>query len=324
MAEIDVLTAFAERAETLQLTMPAFSSATGIDITDGWHPVVKNSSTAPFIANDLKLDDQQRMLILTGPNMGGKSTYMRQVAIICLLAYSGSFVPATRAEIGPIDRIFTRIGASDDLAAGRSTFMVEMVETAHILKNATASSLVLLDEIGRGTSTFDGLSLAWACAQYLAQTTRAMTLFATHYFELTNLPDLYPGVSNVHMSAREHGGDIVFLYQVRRGPANQSYGIQVAKLAGVPDAVLAIARERLQAFEQSGFNPLQTDLFASGSTVVPAPTGNSGSSASNGIAALRDTLATMSLDELTPRDALSLLYELQEKIVAEEPVQGAE
>ena len=226
--------------------------------------MVKALSDAPFVPNDLTFSDKRRMCIITGPNMGGKSTYMRQVALIVLLGCTGSFVPASEARIGPIDRIFTRIGASDDLTGGRSTFMVEMTETANILHNATERSLVLLDEIGRGTSTYDGLALAWATAEHLARQTRALTLFATHYFELTTLAEVLPATENVHLAATEHEGSIVFLHSVQPGPASQSYGIQVARLAGLPDPVLIAARARLQALEQSqaGQDPVQKDLFS--------------------------------------------------------------
>lgn len=303
IAWIDVLSCFAERAESLDFCTPTLSPDIGINIEGGWHPVVKAASTAPFIGNDLSLSDAEHMLILTGPNMGGKSTYMRQTAIICLLAYCGSLVPARNARIGPIDRIFTRIGAADDLASGRSTFMVEMTETAHILHNATARSLVLLDEIGRGTSTYDGLALAWAVAEHLASQTRSLTLFATHYFELTSLPVTTTGVGNVHMSATEHGGDIVFLYRVEAGPASQSYGIQVAKLAGVPRSVLQQARVRLQSLEQAAVDPLQGDLF-----VAPAHTGEA---MSPGQTAALERLQALDVDEMSARQALNTLYELQ-------------
>jgi DNA mismatch repair protein MutS len=236
------------------------------------------------------------MLIVTGPNMGGKSTYMRQAALIVLLAYTGSFVPARAARIGPVDRIFTRIGASDDLSGGRSTFMVEMTEAANILHNATPSSLVLLDEIGRGTSTYDGLALAWACASYLARELRAFTLFATHYFELTVLAEQLPGVVNVHLAASEHRGQIVFLHAVREGPASQSYGIQVARLAGVPNAVLATARYKLEELETQAATAAsqpQIDLFAP-REVHP----------------LLQRLAATDADALSPRDAQALLYDL--------------
>ena len=232
IAELDVLCNFAERAESLDYRAPRLDEAPGMRIEGGRHPVVEQASSRPFIPNDVTLDDSRRMLVVTGPNMGGKSTLMRQTALIALLAYAGSFVPATSARIGPIDRIFTRIGAGDDLAGGRSTFMVEMTEMARILNNATPRSLVLVDEIGRGTSTYDGLALAWACARELAHRTRSFTLFATHYFELTELPRHADGVANVHLDAIEHGRKIVFMHRVKEGPANRSYGLAVAALAG--------------------------------------------------------------------------------------------
>jgi DNA mismatch repair protein MutS len=219
-------------------------------IDGGRHPVVERARQEPFIQNDLRLNEARRMLIITGPNMGGKSTYMRQSALIAVLAHVGSFVPAKRAILGPLDRIFTRIGASDDLAGGRSTFMLEMTETANILHNATDRSLVLMDEVGRGTSTFDGLSLAWACAAYIAREIRSFTLFATHYFELTSLAGEAPGVANVHVEAVEHGEKLVFLHSVRDGPANQSYGLQVAALAGIPKSVITQARRYLTELER--------------------------------------------------------------------------
>ena len=306
LAEIDVLCVFAERAYELGLVPPRLRPQTGLQIDGGWHPVVKAASTEPFISNDTLFDNERRMLVVTGPNMGGKSTFMRQTAVIALLAYCGSYVPAANAELGPIDQIFTRIGAADDLAGGRSTFMVEMTETAFILHNATEQSLVLLDEIGRGTSTFDGLALAWATAQRLAEL-RAMTLFATHYFEMTSLPDLMPGVANVHLAAAEHHGDIIFLYRVEAGPASQSYGIQVAKLAGVPEAVLEVASARLATYEQQAFNPLQADLFAANSK--PGLT----SEPSNTEHPLVTELAQTDVDGLNPRAALQLLYELRDR-----------
>src|SRR6202044_1281272 len=219
-------------------------------IDGGRHPVVERAGREPFVPNDLRFDDSRRMLIITGPNMGGKSTYMRQTALIVILAHVGSYVPARRCVLGPTDRIFTRIGASDDLAGGRSTFMLEMTETANILNNATAKSLVLMDEVGRGTSTFDGLSLAWACAAFIANKIRAFTLFATHYFELTSLAGEAPGVVNVHVEAVEHGETLVFLHSVKDGPANQSYGLQVAALAGIPGDVTADARRYLTELER--------------------------------------------------------------------------
>ncbi|HEX22160.1 MAG TPA: DNA mismatch repair protein MutS, partial [Chromatiales bacterium] len=249
LAELDALANLSERAEGLNLCQPEMSDRAGLLIEGGRHPVVEQVLDDPFIPNDVRFDEQRRMLIITGPNMGGKSTYMRQIALITLLAHVGSFVPATRAVIGPFDRIFTRIGASDDLAGGRSTFMVEMTETANILHNATERSLVLMDEVGRGTSTFDGLSLAWACAEQLAAKVRAFSLFATHYFELTSLPETLPNVANVHLDAVEHGDGIIFMHSVKEGPANQSYGLQVAALAGVPSAVIQRAREHLKRLE---------------------------------------------------------------------------
>ncbi|MGE3772610.1 MAG: DNA mismatch repair protein MutS, partial [Gammaproteobacteria bacterium] len=245
LAEIDVLAAFAERAETLQFQAPSFVAEPGIEIRQGRHPVVERIVETPFVANDLLLDDRRRMLVITGPNMGGKSTYMRQTALIAILAHVGSFVPAAHACFGPLDVIFSRIGASDQLSRGQSTFMVEMTETAAILRNATRASLVLIDEIGRGTSTFDGMSLAWAAAEHLARVNGSFTLFATHYFELTALAQELPAVANVRMDAVEHDERVVFLHAVREGPANQSFGLAVALLAGVPREVIARARERL-------------------------------------------------------------------------------
>jgi DNA mismatch repair protein MutS len=270
--------------------------------------VVRAQSADPFIPNDTHFADNRRMLIVTGPNMGGKSTYMRQCALIVLMAYCGSYVPAAAARIGPIDRIFTRIGASDDLAGGRSTFMVEMTETANILHHASAQSLVLLDEIGRGTSTYDGLALAWATARYLAEQLRAYTLFATHYFELTALSDTLPATANVHLAATEHDGRIVFLHSVDDGPASQSYGIQVARIAGLPEQVLGQARIRLQELEQAQAqtNPRQVDLFA---TDLVADTAVS--AAANATDALRTALSDVDPDALTAREALQLLYELK-------------
>jgi DNA mismatch repair protein MutS len=300
-AELDVLSSFAERAEALRFHPPEFVEALEIDIEQGWHPVVEQASSEPFVPNDLQLTDTTRMLIVTGPNMGGKSTYMRQSALIVLLAYTGSYVPAASAKIGPVDRIFTRIGAADDLSGGRSTFMVEMTETANILHNATRQSLVLLDEIGRGTSTYDGLALAWATASHLAQQTRAFTLFATHYFELTSLPEELAQCANVHLAATEHDGRIVFLHSVQPGPASQSYGVQVARLAGVPGQVIAAAQAHLQALEQqqADQHPRQPDLFAQTQIALPAPS------------PVETRLRELDVDQLAPRDALMLLYELQ-------------
>jgi DNA mismatch repair protein MutS len=302
LAELDVLANLAERADTLRLAPPVLSETAGIRIAGGRHPVVESVLDAPFVPNDLELSPERRMLIITGPNMGGKSTYMRQTALIVLMAHIGSFVPAESAEIGPIDRIFTRIGASDDLASGRSTFMVEMTETAHILHHATPASLVLMDEIGRGTSTFDGLSLAWAAAEHLARVIQAFTLFATHYFELIALPEECPAVHNVHLDAVEHKDGVVFLHAVKDGPANQSYGLQVAALAGVPRAVVQRAREKLVSLERQayaerprGTEALQLDLF---SEAEPHPA--------------LDFLKTVRPEETTPKQALELLYALKE------------
>ncbi|MFB2638832.1 DNA mismatch repair protein MutS [Shewanella bicestrii] len=305
-AELDVLSNFAERAETLGYTSPELSSEIGVKIEAGRHPVVERVSQTPFIANPVTLHNQRRMLIVTGPNMGGKSTYMRQVALITLMAHIGCFVPADRAIIGPIDRIFTRIGASDDLASGRSTFMVEMTETANILHNATAQSLVLMDEIGRGTSTYDGLSLAWSAAEYLAQQVGAMTLFATHYFELTQLPEIMAGVYNVHLDAIEHEDTIAFMHAVQEGAASKSYGLQVAALAGVPARVIKAAKHKLNQLESrdhqvEGANvngtraPIQTLL------ALPEPVENPAVS----------KLKAINPDNLTPKQALDLLYELK-------------
>jgi DNA mismatch repair protein MutS len=305
------LAALAERATTLNWVEPLLVTEPRLQIEAGRHPVVERCSDAPFVPNDLVLNDLQRMLVITGPNMGGKSTYMRQVALITVLAHIGSFVPAARAEIGPIDRIYTRIGAADDLAGGRSTFMVEMTETANILHNATAHSLVLMDEIGRGTSTFDGLSLAWAVARDLALRVRAYTLFATHYFELTTLAQEIDGCANVHLDATEHGDSLVFLHAVRAGPANRSFGLAVAQLAGVPRAVIAKARDYLSELEAArdgsrhvhAPRSAQTELplFAAPTAPPPAPS------------EIEQRLAELNPDELSPRQAMELLYDLHRK-----------
>ncbi len=308
LAELDALANLAERADTLDLCQPELVSTPGLHIEGGRHPVVEQVMTDPFIANDVHFDETRRMLIITGPNMGGKSTYMRQTALITLLAYVGSFVPARSAQIGPIDRIFTRIGASDDLAGGRSTFMVEMTETANILHNATEQSLVLMDEVGRGTSTFDGLSLAWACAEQLACEVKAFTLFATHYFELTTLPETLPNVTNVHLDAVEHGNGIVFMHTVKEGPANQSYGLQVAALAGVPSGVIKRAQYRLLQLEkQSADSPTNESIeqFSLFSEPEPEPT----QTPEENHPALK-SLKEINPDNLTPREALDLLYQL--------------
>ncbi|MBX3706583.1 MAG: DNA mismatch repair protein MutS [Pseudomonadales bacterium] len=311
-AELDVLASFAERMARLGFCRPELTDEPVIEINEGWHPVVRAASDTPFVPNDLRLDDRRRMLIVTGPNMGGKSTYMRQSALIALLAYTGSGVPARAARLGPVDRIFTRIGASDDLSGGRSTFMVEMTETANILHHATAHSLVLLDEIGRGTSTYDGLALAWATAAWLANERRAFTLFATHYFELTTLASELPATANVHLAATEHQGRIVFLHSVTEGPASQSYGIQVARLAGVPAPVLAAARRKLVELEEAApRDPAQGDLFRSAASPTARSAGPAEDSLTGPGAELIERLAALDPDALTPRGALELLYELK-------------
>jgi DNA mismatch repair protein MutS len=308
IAETDVLTNLALRARDLEYQKPKLTDRPGIRIEGGRHPVVEQVLQDPFIANDLNLHDKRRLMIITGPNMGGKSTYMRQTALIALLAHIGSFVPAAAATLGPIDRIFTRVGAADDLSGGRSTFMVEMTETANILHNATNQSLVLMDEIGRGTSTFDGLSLAWATAHYIGEQVGAFTLFATHYFELTSLADEIEATVNVHLDATEHAGKLIFMHTVKDGPANQSYGLQVASLAGVPDSVIDSARVYLRQLEsQSAARPAdpvkpaaQKPLFE----LQPPASGND---------KLRGELDAIDPDNLTPKQALDLLYKLKKK-----------
>jgi DNA mismatch repair protein MutS len=299
VAEADVLAALAAAAVARDWRAPEFVDELAIEIDGGRHPVVE-AEIDRFIANDTRLAPTRRLLLITGPNMGGKSTYMRQVALIVLLAYAGSFVPARAARIGPVDRIFTRIGAADDLAGGRSTFMVEMIESANILHNATAESLVLVDEVGRGTSTFDGLALAWAIARELVERNRSYTLFATHYFELTKLAQEYREVANVHLDAVEHKDRIVFLHALEEGPASQSYGLQVAALAGVPGGVIRAARRYLQELEHRAATcEGQTDLFVA----PPAP--------EPGRHPALDLLDTVDVDELTPRAALELVYRLK-------------
>jgi DNA mismatch repair protein MutS len=303
LAELDALGALAERACILEWTRPELVAEQKLHIECGRHPVVERFSDNPFVPNDLRLESGRRMLIITGPNMGGKSTYMRQAAIIVLLAHMGSYVPADSTAIGPLDRIFTRIGAADDLAGGRSTFMVEMTEAANILHNATARSLILMDEIGRGTSTFDGLSLAWAMARFIASQVKAFTLFATHYFELTTLASEVEGCVNVHLDATEHGDGIVFLHAVKDGPANRSYGLQVAQLAGVPREVIAQARRYLEMLESKRDRNEGSDGRASVQQELPfAPAQKDD---------LRATLATLNPDELTPKAALDALYQLR-------------
>ena len=300
VSELDVLANFSERSQTLNLTCPVLSERSGIEIRQGRHLVVEQIMDEPFIPNDASLNDSQRMLIITGPNMGGKSTYMRQTALIVLLAHIGCYVPAGNATIGPVDRIFSRIGAADDLAGGRSTFMVEMTETANILHNATGNSLVLMDEIGRGTSTYDGLSLAWACAIDLAVRVKAFTLFATHYFELTQLPEQYGDIANVHLEAVEHDDRIVFLHAVKAGAADRSYGLHVAALAGVPKGVIERARERLIDLEQHTAHP--GALLSSQLPLFEAP----------GEHPLVEALKDIDPDNMTPQQSLQTLYALKE------------
>ncbi|EGR1071776.1 DNA mismatch repair protein MutS [Vibrio cholerae] len=304
VAQLDVLQNLAERAENLEYCRPTLVQEAGIHIQGGRHPVVERVMNEPFIANPIELNPQRRMLIITGPNMGGKSTYMRQTALIALMAHIGSYVPAESASIGPLDRIFTRIGASDDLASGRSTFMVEMTETANILHNATRNSLVLMDEIGRGTSTYDGLSLAWASAEWLAKEIGAMTLFATHYFELTELPNVLPHLANVHLDAVEHGDGIAFMHAVQEGAASKSYGLAVAGLAGVPKPVIKNARAKLQQLELLSSQPAETRKpsrvdIANQLSLIPEPS------------AVEQALAGIDPDQLTPRQALDMLYQLK-------------
>ena len=299
LAQIDLLANFAERSAYLNFKQPQFTHLPGIWIKQGRHPIIESIIDTPFVANDVELDTKRRLLVITGPNMGGKSTYMRQIALITLMAHIGCCVPANEAKFGPIDQIFTRIGASDDLSSGRSTFMVEMSETANILHNATDKSLVLMDEIGRGTSTFDGLSLAWSTADYLANETQPFTLFATHYFEMTALPEQSSTASNIHLDAIEHGDNIVFLHAVKSGPANQSYGLQVAALAGVPATVIQSARKKLKQLEHRQLPPSlnkedQFDLFNNSSNQ-----------------AAMSYLEQLLPDELSPKEALDALYQLK-------------
>lgn len=305
LAELDVLANLAERAETLNYVAPTFSEQTLISIEAGRHPVVETVLQDPFIANPLDLNQKRHLLIITGPNMGGKSTYMRQTALITLMAYIGSFVPAQQAVIGPIDRIFTRIGASDDLASGRSTFMVEMSEMANILHQATPQSLVLIDEIGRGTSTYDGLSLAWACAEWLATQLKSLTLFATHYFELTSLPRQLPGCINIHLDAKEHNDTIAFMHSVQEGAANKSYGIAVAQLAGVPRPVIQLAKQKLKQLEKLSLQNSQINDYQTELDFNPEPEFDANSEA------ILQQLAQIDPDDLTPKQALAMLYQLK-------------
>lgn len=310
LSELDVLVNLAERAETLNYVAPQFSDEIGVKIENGRHPVVEQVLKDPFIANPVNLNQQRHLLIITGPNMGGKSTYMRQTALITLMAYIGSFVPADSAVIGQIDRIFTRIGASDDLASGRSTFMVEMTEMANILHQATSQSLVLIDEIGRGTSTYDGLSLAWACAEWLAKKTRSLTLFATHYFELTALPEQIEGIANIHLDALEHNNTIAFMHAVQDGAASKSYGLAVAALAGVPQSVIKLAKQKLHQLEklsaQNGDQQIQH---------LRALNQHQGELAFESEPdALREAIEQLDPDELSPKQALAYLYQLKKML----------
>jgi DNA mismatch repair protein MutS len=300
LAELDVLANLAERAEMLNYVCPLLSETPGIQLSAARHPVVEQVLREPFISNPLSLSPQRRMLIITGPNMGGKSTYMRQTALIVLMAHIGSYVPADSASIGPIDRIFTRVGAADDLASGRSTFMVEMTETANILHNATAQSLVLMDEIGRGTSTYDGLSLAWSCAEHLTNRIKAMTLFATHYFELTTLPEKLEGSVNIHLDALEHGDTIAFMHSVQEGAASKSYGLAVAALAGVPKEVVKRARQKLKELESLSNHAVASQVEGSQLALIEEQT-----------SPVVDALAELDADALSPRQALDWIYRLK-------------
>ena len=304
LAELDVLVTFAERSASLNLCQPTLNDKIGVEIEAGRHLVIEHVSDIPFVPNDISFTQQRKMLLITGPNMGGKSTYMRQTALIVLLLHIGCFVPAKSVQCGVIDKIFTRIGASDDLASGRSTFMVEMSETANILHNATANSLILMDEIGRGTSTFDGLSLAWACAIYLSKQTKAFTLFATHYFELTTLADEFKNIVNVHLDAMEHGDKIVFLHSVKEGAASQSYGLQVASLAGVPASVIENAKLKLHELEDNTYINQQNDTGSNQLDLF----------ASKDCHPVISHLEEINPDNLSPRQALDLLIQLKKLI----------
>jgi DNA mismatch repair protein MutS len=323
LAELDVLVALADKAYQGNWVQPKLVAQSIIDIEQGRHPVVEQVLNSTFTPNNSQLSPQQRMLIITGPNMGGKSTFMRQTALIVLLAHIGSLVPAQAATIGSIDRIFTRIGSADDLAGGRSTFMVEMTETANILQNATAHSLVLMDEVGRGTSTFDGLSLAWAAAVHLVQHIKALTLFATHYFELTSLPEHYQGAINVHVEASDYGDNLVFLHRVTQGAASKSFGLQVAKLAGVPMAVIEAAQHKLNELEQSPLakkaknkpSPQQVTLFNEPMVVEKVIE-------KIRVSDVEITLKGIDVDSLTPRAALQCLYELQSLLMKQSEIKA--
>ena len=305
LACLDLLGNFASKAQTLDLCRPELVDKSSIEIIDGRHPVVEQTLIRKdFISNTTLLDDNTRMQMITGPNMGGKSTYMRQVAIIALLTHTGCYVPARSARIGFIDRIFTRIGAADDLAGGRSTFMVEMTEMAGILRNASQNSLVIVDEIGRGTSTFDGLALAWACARELAMKIKSLTLFSTHYFELTVLENELPCLVNVHLDAVEHGENIIFMYKVKLGSASKSYGLQVARLAGIPNRVIEASSSKLSSMES--IQVAESDRPCSQNNGEPDP-----SPEEREIIAL---IKSLDVDNLTPRAALDMIYELRKHL----------
>jgi len=323
IGELDVINSFARMASENNWCRPVLNEEPGLTIEAGRHPVVEALIDEPFVANPTHLDEDGRMLLITGPNMGGKSTFMRQTALIALLAHTGSHVPASSATIGPIDRIFTRIGASDDLARGQSTFMVEMTEAAHILRNATRNSLVLMDEVGRGTSTYDGLSLAWACAEHLVENNHAMCLFATHYFELTDMAERHASVRNVHLDAVEHEGKIIFMHSIKTGATDRSYGLQVAELAGLPDVALDYARQRLAALEALSDKPA-TGIGPINDGASDQPSANAAASSSlvqnaadlpatqlelfSPGAAVRDYLTRLDVDALSAREALQHLY----------------
>ncbi|SBS35219.1 DNA mismatch repair protein MutS [Marinomonas spartinae] len=328
VAQLDVLNTFAERADALMFARPELHNHGGIQIQGGRHPVVESVISDPFIPNDLDMHDKRSLLMITGPNMGGKSTYMRQIALIALLAHTGCFVPAEAASISVVDRIFTRMGSSDDLAGGRSTFMVEMTETANILNNATQQSLVLMDEVGRGTSTFDGLSLAWAAVDYLANHLKCYVLFATHYFELTTLADQLDNAANVHLTATEYDDEIVFLHKVHPGPASQSYGLQVAQLAGVPRNVIGHAKHKLAELEVvTGIELDDPDTFQPINKPTPEPITNKKKQNNASYVpqqpdlfeladhnALKEALKALDLDNMTPLQAMNALHELKNSL----------
>jgi DNA mismatch repair protein MutS len=322
LSELDVLVNLAQQAIKLNLTRPRFQNEPGIHIEQGRHLTVEALSSEPFIPNDTHFSDKRRLHIITGPNMGGKSTYMRQTALITLMAFIGSYVPADSASLGPVDRIFTRIGASDDLTSGRSTFMVEMTETANILHHATENSLILMDEVGRGTSTFDGLALAWAIAEHMAQKIQGYCLFATHYFELTTLSEQFSNTINIHLNAIEHQDRIVFLHQVQEGPASQSYGLQVAALAGVPDNVIEIAKQRLTQLENQTVEHvistpkqiLSTDKSSNTLTETIQQFDMFSAQPDPELLALKAAIAEIDPNNLTPRQALDCIYDLQQRL----------